>query len=242
MADFTSGFSTPVPDVLEGWQARTLTLGADGGAPDPVATLVERPGRDSARAALYLHGFVDYFFQTHHANLWEEAGFAFHALDLRDYGRSIRPGRAPNRVLDLDIYDEEITAALSWLRARHSEVVLVGHSTGGLIASRYASRHPGTVSAVVLNSPWLDLNEPWYVRALVAPAIRTFGHLFPDVPVAALGSRYGRSLHTSTGGPWEYDLRWKPLEGFGITAGWLAAILLGHRDVARGLDIPVPVF
>lgn len=240
-------FLPPTPDVLKGWVSQTLPLQPDGTEPAPVATLVYREQHTQAtggtrRAALYIHGFTDYFFQAHHARTWEGNGFAFYALDLRDYGRSIQPGRQPNWVLDLDTYDEEISAALARLRGSYDEVVLVGHSTGGLIASLYASQHPQQVAGVVLNSPWLDLNEPWFTRRIAAPLLRRFGHLVPHLPVSELGSGYGRSLHVSTGGQWEYNLEWKPLEGFGVYAGWLAAILRGHHRVARGLEIHVPVF
>lgn len=245
MSDVTSRFSPATDDVLPGWVRRTLQLAADGESPDPVATLVhpkDPDQRSSSRAALYLHGFVDYFFQTNHAQVWEESGFSFYALDLRDYGRSIRPGREPNWVLDLETYDEEISAAITHLHQLHDEVVIVGHSTGGLIASLYAHRNPLLLSGVVLNSPWVDLNEPWLVRRVAAPVVRWFGRLIPNIPIAELGSRYGRSLHISTGGMWEYNLEWKPLEGFGIRSGWLAAVLRGHHEVAQGLNIPMPVF
>ncbi len=250
MDDVAARFSSPVPDVLgEPWQARTLTLAGDGEAVPPVATLVQRapsaqaPGEPGTRrAVLYIHGFVDYFFQTHHARTWEECGFAFAALDLRDYGRSIRAGRRPNWTLDLAVYDEEISAAIALLHQSHDEVVLAGHSTGGLIVSLYAARHPGDVAGLMLNSPWLDLNEPWFTRAVAAPVLRRLGHLIPYAPISSLGSGYGESLHSSTGGDWTYELGWKPFEGFGVYAGWLAAILKGHRAVAKGLDLPVPVF
>jgi len=249
MDDVAARFSTPVPDVLgEPWQARTLTLADDGEASPPVATLVQRAPSAGApaepgmrRAVLYIHGFVDYFFQTHHAETWEECGFTFYALDLRDYGRSIRAGRRPNWMLDLAIYDEEISAAIALLRASHDEIVLAGHSTGGLIVSLYTARHPGDVAGLMLNSPWLDLNEPWFTRKVAAPILRRIGHLIPHAPISSLGSGYGQSLHSSTGGEWTYELEWKPFEGFGVYAGWLAAVLKGHRAVAHGLDLTVPV-
>lgn len=244
MIDARSRFAPASPDVLPGWVQRTLPLTPDGADIDPVATLVQRedsPVKDSRRAALYVHGFVDYFFQVHHAQTWEDAGFAFYALDLRDYGRSIRKGRQPNWILDLATYDEEISAAITHLRQTHDEVILIGHSTGGLITSLYADRHPLLISGLVLNSPWLDLNEPWMLRRLGAPLMRTFGHLVPHMPISSLGSGYGHSIHSSTGGDWDYNLDWKPLDGFGVFAGWLATVLKGHRAVARGLNIPVPV-
>lgn len=249
MDDAASRFSSPAADVLgEPWQTRTLTLADDGEATHPVATLVERTtdavtpaGAGARRAVLYIHGFVDYFFQTHHAETWEASGFTFYALDLRDYGRSIRAGRRPNWVLDLATYDEEISAAIARLRENHDEVVLAGHSTGGLIVSLYAARHPGEVAGLMLNSPWLDLNEPWFMRRVAAPILRRVGHLIPHVPISSLGSGYGESLHSSSGGEWTYELGWKPFDGFGVYAGWLAAILNGHHAVAKGLDISVPV-
>lgn len=236
-----------VEDILgEGWQARSLLLWPDTSG-QPVATLVgartESPEeRATGPAVLYLHGFTDYFFQTEHGQAWGEAGYAFYALDLRDYGRSIRKGRRPGWITDLSLYFEEITAALALMReAGHQQVVLLGHSTGGLIAALYADAHPDAVDAVVLNSPWFDLNKPWPVRRIFAPLAARLGRFAPHLPVGGLDEAYGRSLHVSTGGDFDYDLIWKPLAGFDVHAGWLAAIIAGHRRVARGLDIATPV-
>lgn len=236
-------WSEPEPDVLgEGWVARTLDLEPDP-AGQPLATLVHRDDAGSRpRAMLYLHGFVDYFFQTHHAQEWAEHGYDVYALDLRDYGRSIRPGRTENWITDLRAYDEEIDAALALIRAQgHEIVVLDGHSTGGLIAALYAHDHPGAVDALVLNSPWLDLNSHWFDRVVTTRAIDRLGVIRPTAQVASLGEPYGRSLHSTTGGEWTYDLAWKPLAGFPVRAGWLRAIRRGHAGLARGLAVTVPV-
>lgn len=236
-----------VADVLgDPWQSRALSLGPDTSG-QPVATLVRRHGSsghsaDDRTAVLYLHGFTDYFFQAEHGRQWAEAGYDFYALDLRDNGRSIRKGRQPGWVTDLSLYFEEINAALALLRqAGHRQVVLLGHSTGGLIGALFADAHPGAVDAIVLNSPWFDLNEPWPVRRIIAPLAGRLGQFLPHLPVGAMDEAYGRSLHTSTGGDFDYDLTWKPLAGFGVQAGWLQAIIAGHRRIAHGLDIMAPV-
>ena len=52
---------------------------------------------------------------------------------------------------------------------------------------------------------------------------------------------YGESLHADHRGEWTYDLAWKPLAGFPVRAGWLAAIRTAQRQLRAGLDIPVPV-
>lgn len=210
-----------------------------------VATLVHYADAQVASgrrdAVLHLHGFVDYFFQDHHAARWAEQGQDLFALDLRDCGRSIRPGRIPSWITDLRSYDLEIDAALAFIRGRgYERVVLQGHSTGGLIATLYLHEHPGAAQALVLNSPWFELNRPWPARSIVPPVVRRLGQTRPFTPVASLGDAYGRSLHESTGGSWEYELAWKPLEGFPILAGWLRAVVIGHARVARGLAVVAP--
>lgn len=236
-------WSDPRPDVLgDGWLARTLDLAPDATG-QPVATLVHRADAGTRpRAMLYLHGYVDYFFQSEHAQEWAEHGYDLYALDLRDYGRSIRPGREPNWITDLSSYDEEIDAALALVRAQgHDVVVLDGHSTGGLIAALYTHTHPGTVDALVLNSPWFDLNASWFERVISTRVIDRIGARRPMVRVSSFDEPYGRSLHRSTGGEWDYDLAWKPFAGFPVRAGWGRAIRRGHARVARGLAITVPV-
>ncbi|WP_156741254.1 alpha/beta hydrolase [Occultella aeris] len=240
-----TSLDAPVPDVLGGeFTARTITLAPDGQASGPpVATLV-RLGRERTRdvAVMYLHGFTDYFFQADHAAAWAEHGYDFFALDLRDYGRSIRPGRQPGWVEDLRSYDEELDAALAAIRAEgYRTVMLLGHSTGGLIATLYASDHPGSVDALVLNSPWFDLNENWFYRVIATRVVDLVGPRVPHLKVGSLDQAYGRHLHVSTGGPYDYDLAWKPVEGFEAHAGWLRAIRRGHARIAHGLDVDAPV-
>jgi alpha-beta hydrolase superfamily lysophospholipase len=232
------------PDILGGdWVARTLALAPDAeGA--VVATLVHRAGPPrSRRAVLYVHGFVDYFFQTHLAERWEALGFDFYALDLRKYGRSMRPHQAPNFCTDLAVYDEELDAAAEIIRRDHDVLVVMGHSTGGLIASLWADRRrgKGTINALVLNSPWFDLKGNWLARGPLTWAIDIIGGFAPRRFISGLGEHYGRSIHHSTGGEWNYDLALKPLAGFPVLAGWLRAVRRGHAQLARGLAVDCPV-
>ena len=154
------------PDVLgDGWSALTLDLPPDRFGP-AVATLVRRDptGTSSRRAVLHVHGFADYFFQRHLGDAFAAAGWDFYALDLRDHGRSIRPGRLPNYTTDLAVYAEELDRAVALLRADHDVVVVHGHSAGGLVAPLWADGRPGAVDALVLDSPWLDHNGTRFER------------------------------------------------------------------------------
>lgn len=191
---------------------------------------------------LYLHGFSDYFFQAEHAAAWVQRGYDFYALDMRDHGRSIRPGRRAGWARSIAVHVEEISAALGIIRTGGERpVVLLGHSTGGLIACLYADRNPGRVDAVVLNSPWFDLHRPPLLRGVARPLITALGRLAPHLTVSRLGDGYGRSVHISTGGEFDFDLDRKPLPGFPVRAGWLASVIAAQRQVRRGLHITVPV-
>ena len=79
---------------------------------------------------LYLHGWNDYFFQTHIADYLSEIGYDFYALDLRRYGRSIRPGQLRGFITNLDDYSVELDAAADVIAADHDRLLLMGHSTG----------------------------------------------------------------------------------------------------------------
>ena len=63
----------------------------------------------------------------------------------------------------------------------------------------------------------------------------------PRTPLGGIKPHYGRALHAATGGAWDYNLAWKPHEGFPARAGWFRTIRRGHARVARGLDVRCPV-
>jgi alpha-beta hydrolase superfamily lysophospholipase len=236
---------TPETDVLgEPYRVETFDLPDDNeGA--VVATLVSRRAETRTdRAVLHLHGYADYFFQTPAADYWTDRGYDFYALDLRKYGRSIRPHQTPNFVTDLRDYFEEIDEAVRRIRERddHARLVVTAHSTGGLIASLWAHHRKPGLAGMVLNSPWLDLHGGLLLRTAGTAAIDRLGARRPYqiVPREVTGV-YAQSLHRDHRGEWEFNLAWKPLESWPVYAGWLRAIRRGHRAVHRGVDVGAPV-
>ncbi|WP_197067897.1 alpha/beta hydrolase [Actinomyces polynesiensis] len=413
-----------VPDILPGFERLTLELEPDEEG-DVVATLV-RPARTAGSGAgggehagegnagstpegdlpdagvdvLYVHGWNDYFFQTHVADFWERQGARFFALDLRKYGRSIREHQTPGFIRDLSTYDEEIGAALvtmghpapapatdgatalvgadgsaptavssltgvlpagglaaAAVRALFSEplsellsrgstaaesrpltagsstvedasgtggppavdpapdlltsasgpegspelpsspaatarpadegrigagspptppppthvagseprhvahpgetladaahmepdpgrrkLLLVGHSTGGLILSLWVSRHSGWADGLVLNSPWLEFQTRNIGRRLLEPGVRMHAALAPQNRMVNVDlGLYTRSISSRFDGEWDYDPTLRSDAGWHATPAWLSAILQGQEAVAKGLGITVPV-
>lgn len=252
------------PDVLgSAFEQLTLDLGTDAEGP-VVATVVRylpEPARRSLfsrltrspqpRAentdVLYVHGWSDYFFQTHLAEYWRRQGARFYALDLRKYGRSMRPGQSPGYVEDLATYDADIEAALAAIgHARRAsggrKLVLMGHSTGGLVLSLWLARNPERADALILNSPWLEYQLTSALRHVVEPVMGVQAKVAPRSRQVNpdLGFNY-RTTAASRGGEWEFNETWRPEKAFAVRSAWLKAILAGHTKVANGLGIKTPI-
>lgn len=244
------------PDPVPGWQQATLELGADDEGP-LVATLVRidpavasRPGSGRAPhlarrpAVLYVHGFNDYVFQSHVADELAAHGYTFYGLDLRRCGRSWREGQTPHWCRELAEYAQELTLAARLIRGTldHDALVVMAHSTGGLVASLWAHslRNAPVIDALVLNSPWFDLNAGWFQR-VVSTRILDVAPLDPRQVVADEPSAYSWHLHVDHGGRWRYDLALKPPAGFPVRAGWLRAVRRGQARLARGLEVAAPM-
>ncbi|WP_241666272.1 alpha/beta hydrolase [Mycobacterium marseillense] len=248
-----------VPDVLPGYWQRTIALGRDpAGEGDIVATLIRRgpePAQaggqtgPAGQAVLAVHGYTDYFFHTELADHFAARGFAFYALDLHKCGRSRRDGQTPHFITDLANYDAELDHALDAVRAQARNILVYGHSAGGLIVSlwlaRLRRRNPAAhadIAGLVLNSPFLELPGPGALRhsatvALIAGLSRVRSKGVARSPGEG---GYGTTLHRDYGGQFDYNLQWKPVGGFPITFGWLHAIRRGQARLHRGLDVGVP--
>lgn len=243
-------FADPRPDVFgEPYEALTLRLPDDREGP-VVSTLVRRrTGRTTTSAVLYVHGFSDYFHQRELADFHVARGDDFYAVDLRKNGRSLLPHQTPADMVDVADFYPELAAALATIVADgHETVVLNAHSTGGLIGVLWLHDGPkvGTdlspVTAVVLNSPFLDVPANWALRAL---APRPFAVLARNRPQLVLQtptrSQYQISIHATERGEWEFNPAWKPVTGGVVRAQWLSA---AQRAIARahaGLDLAMPL-
>ncbi len=56
-----------------------------------------------------------------------------------------------------------------------------------------------------------------------------------------LSPLYVRSIHANYEGAWDFNLAWKPLNGFPVYAAWVRAIHHAHVELRSGLDIPCPI-
>jgi alpha-beta hydrolase superfamily lysophospholipase len=196
------------------------------------------------RNVLYVHGFNDYFFQTELAGQFRQNGYNFYALDLRKCGRSLRDWQTPCGLRDISDYYEDIDAAIAQIRRESKgRLILLGHSAGGLALSMYLhDRRENSIAALILNSPFLDLDISRNLKKIGLPPVSFLGKFFPDVKIRkGLSVNYGYSISKKRYGEWEYDEKWKPIAMSTVSMGWLRAIYRAQSRLHKGLDLSCPV-
>jgi alpha-beta hydrolase superfamily lysophospholipase len=226
------------PDFLQ----LTIALAPDYDG-DVTATLVRHRTLLPATkpAILYLHGFIDYFFQRHVAERFSSAGHNFYGLDLRKYGRSLSGAVHPNVCLAFQEYFEEITKALEIIASEgHTSAVLMAHSTGALPAALYAKdgENRQFITRLVFNSPFLEMPHS---GAGVLAWLGQFEPLRFREADNRINEWYAKSLHKDYKGEWTFNTAFKPIAGFPAYFGWVRAVVIAQKRIKDGLDLTQPV-
>lgn len=242
-ADTPGAYQGWVPDYLGDSTEMRYVRHPDDYSGHVRSTLIRRLVSPApAGAVLYVHGFNDYFFQKEMADQFNLHGYNFYAVDLRKYGRSLMSGQRAFETRDMAEYFPDLDSALVEIRnAGNHRIVLMGHSTGGLLCAYYLARraNPVKVDALVLNSPFMDWNlgkVEWLV-----PAISALGYVFPDIKIPqGKSTAYAESLLDSHHGEWNYRTDWKVTGSNPVTAGWVRAIDRA-QDYLHSQDHPIRI-
>ena len=196
------------------------------------------------RGMLYIHGYNDYFFQREMGDRFVDSCISFYAVDLRKYGRSILPGQKKFQARDLHEYFADIDSALAQMHADGvNNIVLIGHSTGGLIASLYMHEHPKSdINGLILNSPFLAWNLGGFKRKVAVPVVSAMAKLFPNMAISqGDNTGYAESLLKSHHGEWDYNTDWKLFHSQKVQSSWIRAITRAQNELKHNADIDVPV-
>ena len=179
----------------------------------------EWPNADARYIAVVVHGYAEHM--GRYAHVIERLladGAVVYGLDHLGHGRS-----DGDRALITD--GEHLTADLDLVvqraRAEHPELplVMIGHSMGGLIATRYAQTHPGVLDALVLSGPVIGGNPAMAALLELDP--------IPEVPIdPAVLSRDPAVGETYVADPLVYNGPFKPET--------LRALFAGVAAVAEG--------
>ena len=233
-------------DILgEGYEQATLNFPDDYEGKVTATLIRKKASQITNKAVLYIHGFIDYFFQTEMVEQFNQHGFDFYALDLRKYGRSILPHQKYYNIREIAEYDAEITQALEIIGAEHHEnVLLCGHSTGGLTTTLYVAHHPNhpLIKALWVNSPFYDFNMNPIKRAVGVPSLSRLAQKFPNLQFPSeLNKWYAASLHKDLKGEWDFNLDWKKSSYPKVRISFIRAIYEAQKEIHQDVRVDVPV-
>lgn len=235
-------------DILPGYESRFVNQSRafDGLCRSTIIRKLVDGKKKSKRAFLYVHGFNDYFFQKEMGDRYVDSGYNFYAVDLRRYGRSRLPWQYPFNVRDVKEYFADIDSALSQIRRDgNTEIILGGHSTGGLTVIYYAAERGARigVNRVVTNSPFLEWNFSPFMRNFAIPVVGFFGTITKNSKIKQEAcDGYAYSLLKEYHGEWTYNTDWKMVFSPPVTMSWIHSITSAQNNVMdKKTNIAVPL-
>jgi alpha-beta hydrolase superfamily lysophospholipase len=233
-------------DLQKDFTSQSIQLPRDYEGEVTATLISSKFNTGNRKSILYLHGYIDYFFHAHMGEKFNHNEFDFYALDLRKYGRSLLQHQHPNYCKDIEEYYEEISIAIVKIHnISNSSIYLLGHSTGGLTASSYMNngKQRNLIRGLILNSPFLDFNQSSFEKSVsywsarIMSAVSTYSKVN-----GALSHVYAKSIHKDFHGEWNFNLKWKPIEGFPTYFAWVLAIGRAQKKLAdSNIDVPILV-
>ncbi len=182
---------------------------------------------------LLVHGLGEHSARYEHVgDVLSDAGYDVLGYDQRGFGES---GGRRAFVLEFDEYTDDVAALVAERRVLDVPLVLIGHSLGGLVVTRYLLSNQPQPDLAVLSAPALDADIPtWQKRALpfvsrVAPKL----HMKSDFD----GSVLSRDVDVQAA--YNHD----PLRVSGATAALGGQVLAAIDYVKAHLDrLSVPTY
>ncbi len=190
----------------------------------------------TSRTLLIVHGVCEHGGRySHVADAATKAGWQVVIADQRGHGLS--SGRRTH-VKRFDEYVRDVELVREDCQLSPHRTAVLGHSMGGLIAIRFAQRHPQQLAALAVSSPLLRVGTPPHrlvtavgrVLSLVAPRTRFATGIDPSLVTRDEEIIRQRELD--------------PLIEKTVTARWYFAAQSGIRQAWKGapqMDLPLLV-
>lgn len=198
-----------------------------------VRIFVEDLNKEAEQTILFIHGWpLNHHMWEYEVERLQDLGFRCVAIDLRGYGQSDRPTTG----YDYDTMASDVKGVIDALQL--SEIILVGHSMGGAIATHYVSKFNahGISKLVLLGAAvpaWVKTND-WdhgYTKEQVNDFIAQSVNDRPKF-IHSVRNLFFYQYATPETGVWFTDLCQK-------AAGWSTAkSLVALRDEQLFNDLP----
>lgn len=146
-----------------------------------LATVAWLPDQPPKAVTVVSHGYGEHMGRyVHVAEALGRRGYATYTFDHRGHGES---AGARAHVERFDYFVDDLRRLMQQAQAEHPAlpIFLIGHSMGGLIATRYALRYQDSLAGLVLSAPALQIGDdvpPWVKRVA-----RVLSTVAPRLPV-----------------------------------------------------------
>jgi len=99
------------------------------------------------------------------------------------------------------------------------------------------------ISKLILNLPFFEFNQSRIKRKVTQMLAKVVAAFLPYSKIdGALSSVYPKSIHSSYFGEWDFNLEWKPIEGFPTYFKWILAIAKAQKKLLSStIENPVLV-
>ena len=135
--------------------------------PSHLFCVTRRIGGSNSKSCIYVPGNNDYFYNKKLANQLYDKGYNFYAIAFPNFGfASSTTAENYSTFASIPALFKYIDFLVEFYRLPQIDM-LIGHSAGGLISTRYTeyrNRNEPTVKRLVLSSPFFD----WYCDPLAA--------------------------------------------------------------------------
>ena len=225
------------------YTCHTINLKPDYEGPAAAVLISSNFNLGNRKSVLYIHGYIDYFFQAHLGAAFNANGFDFFALDLRKHGRSLLAHQRPNYCKDIEEYFEEISISIQKIQEKSTAIYLLGHSTGGLVASSYMNqgKEKNRIAGLLLNAPFFDLDQNKFEKCITYFVSKIMSKIaIYSKTNGALSPVYAQSIHKDFYGEWDFNTNWKPIKGFPTYFKWIVAIIKAQKKLEQS-HITVPI-
>jgi long-chain acyl-CoA synthetase len=193
-------------------------------------SVVEAGARDAAQTMVFIHGFGGRAAYWDHQLDHFQTDYRVIALDLRGHGYTDAPTEADGARYDVPELLADMEAALDVLQVPE-KFILVCHSFGGAISSKFVCQHPERVSSLVIISSAVRFKLRFAGRTVlrIPPSLLTWirtvlpyvgfnaARIYPPAHVVYLQNRNGLAVWDGT----EY------LKAIRVPA----MVILGQRDI-----------
>lgn len=206
-------------------------------ASDGVELFVRRylpPQPDPRRVLYWVHGLGEHGGRHEHlAAVLAKRGWQLVIPDLRGHGRS---GGVSTHVKSFDTYSDDLAMIWNELKLNDHPVPLLGHSMGGLIATRAIQTGRLAPSSLILSSPLLGL------KINVHPVKHLLGQVLVRVLPTARFSNGIDPSNMTRDSEFIAKRRGDPLIIKTVTASWFfamkSALQAAQRDAAK-IRLPI---